>query len=88
MLSSTFCHIDKQKILVVGDFLVDSYTFGKARRISPEAPVVIVNVMEQEYSPGGAGNVALNLISLGQSVTVVGRIGSGASMPINLRTAA
>ncbi len=74
-LSSIFTRIGCCKVLVVGDFLLDTYTVGKARRISPEAPVAIVHVQSMENRPGGAGNVALNLVSLGAEVVVIGRIG-------------
>lgn len=62
-------------VLVVGDFMLDTYTTGKIRRISPEAPVSILHVQKEESLPGGAGNVALNLASLGAKVFAVGRIG-------------
>jgi D-glycero-beta-D-manno-heptose-7-phosphate kinase len=54
-----------QKVLVVGDVMIDSYIWGKGERISPEAPVPIVNVSKKEYRLGGAANVALNLQALG-----------------------
>jgi D-beta-D-heptose 7-phosphate kinase/D-beta-D-heptose 1-phosphate adenosyltransferase len=63
------------KVLVVGDFMLDTYTTGKVRRISPEAPVSVLNVQKEESRPGGAGNVVLNLISLGAQVSAIGRIG-------------
>lgn len=63
------------KVLVVGDFLLDTYTTGKVRRISPEAPVPIMEVIRHEARPGGAGNVALNMQALGGQVTCLGRIG-------------
>lgn len=61
--------------MVIGDFLVDTYTIGKAKRISPEAPVAVVNVQKTEQKAGGAGNAVLNLVSLGSQVVAVGRIG-------------
>lgn len=64
-----------QKILLVGDLMLDRYTLGKASRISPEAPVAVLHVREEKSLPGGAGNVALNLLSLGQEVLVLGRHG-------------
>lgn len=75
-LASALSRLQATKVLVVGDILLDMYTFGKARRISPEAPVAIVQVLEEKYLPGGAGNVALNLVSLGAEVVVLGRIGN------------
>ena len=74
-LSKTFNSITSSRVLVAGDLMLDAYTFGKARRISPEAPVPIVHVQSEEQRPGGAGNVVLNLVSMGASVTILGRIG-------------
>lgn len=64
------------KVLVVGDFMLDTYTTGKVKRISPEAPVSVLHAQTQEYRPGGAGNVVLNLTSLGAKVYALGRIGN------------
>lgn len=75
-LTGTFSRLGRCKVLVIGDFLLDAYTIGKARRISPEAPVAVVNVIREENRPGGAGNVVLNLLSMGCDVTAVGRIGN------------
>jgi len=55
--------------------MLDRYWQGPADRISPEAPVPVINVMHQEARPGGAANVALNLVSLGAQCTLVGLIG-------------
>ncbi len=63
------------RVLVIGDFMLDTYTTGKVKRVSPEAPVSILHVEKEESLAGGAGNVALNLAALGAKVTVVGRIG-------------
>jgi D-beta-D-heptose 7-phosphate kinase/D-beta-D-heptose 1-phosphate adenosyltransferase len=63
------------RVLVIGDFMLDTYTTGKVKRISPEAPVSILHVQKEESLPGGAGNVALNLASLGAKVYAVGRVG-------------
>jgi len=65
----------KKRILVVGDFMLDSYTRGTVKRISPEAPVAVLKVTKEESLPGGAGNVALNCLALGASITTLGRIG-------------
>ena len=63
------------KVLVIGDFMLDSYTTGKIQRISPEAPVSVLNAHSEESLPGGAGNVVLNLCSLGAQVSIIGRVG-------------
>jgi len=63
------------RVLVIGDFMLDTYTTGKVKRVSPEAPVSILHVEKEESLAGGAGNVALNLVALGAKVAVVGRIG-------------
>jgi D-beta-D-heptose 7-phosphate kinase/D-beta-D-heptose 1-phosphate adenosyltransferase len=67
--------LKEKKIAVLGDFLLDTYTKGSVKRISPEAPVCVLKVKKQEHLPGGAGNVALNCKALGSSVTVIGRVG-------------
>jgi rfaE bifunctional protein kinase chain/domain len=54
-----------KSILVIGDVMLDEYIWGNVDRISPEAPVPVVDVIREEYKLGGAGNVAKNLISLG-----------------------
>lgn len=63
------------RVLVVGDIMLDRYYHGETSRISPEAPVAVVNVEGQEDRPGGAGNVALNLAALGAAATLVGVVG-------------
>lgn len=75
-LANTLSRLKPSKVLVIGDVLLDSYTFGKVRRLSPEAPVAIVNVQREDHRPGGAGNVALNLISLEAEVVTIGRVGN------------
>lgn len=62
----------KSNILVVGDLMLDRYWHGGAKRISPEAPVPVVNVNKIQDRPGGAANVALNLAVLGCNVTLLG----------------
>jgi rfaE bifunctional protein kinase chain/domain len=74
-LSGILSHISPVRVLVIGDFMLDTYTAGKVKRISPEAPVSVLHVQKEESLPGGAGNVALNLISLGAQVIAVGRVG-------------
>lgn len=63
------------KIGVIGDMMLDTYWWGNVERISPEAPVPVVTVDRKEYRIGGAGNVALNLASLGTPVSVFSVIG-------------
>jgi rfaE bifunctional protein kinase chain/domain len=67
--------IKKLHVLVVGDLMIDSYTWGKATRISPEAPVPVLNVTKRENRLGGAGNVVRNLVSLGAKPYVVSVLG-------------
>jgi D-beta-D-heptose 7-phosphate kinase/D-beta-D-heptose 1-phosphate adenosyltransferase len=74
-LSGIFSRLSPIKVAVIGDYMLDTYTTGKIRRISPEAPVSVLNVLREESRPGGAGNVVLNLISLGAQVVAIGRIG-------------
>ncbi len=62
-------------ILVLGDLMLDLYTFGRVHRISPEAPVPILCAEREQSLPGGAGNVVLNLLSLGMHVKVLSRLG-------------
>ncbi|MBP9026856.1 MAG: hypothetical protein KBH81_12025, partial [Phycisphaerae bacterium] len=53
------------RVLLVGDFMLDRYVFGDAERISPEAPVPVLRVIERQDRVGGAGSVALNVVALG-----------------------
>lgn len=63
------------KVLVIGDVMLDEYWRGNCVRVSPEAPVPVVNVDQRDFRLGGAANVALNCKSLGASVALVGSIG-------------
>ena len=63
------------KILVVGDIMLDRFIFGNVHRISPEAPVPIVQSKEEKYSLGGCGNVLRNLINLGVRASIVSFVG-------------
>jgi D-glycero-beta-D-manno-heptose-7-phosphate kinase len=67
--------LQKARILVVGDAMLDRYLFGDVERISPEAPVPVVRVTREEERLGGAANVALNAKSLGPSVTLITVVG-------------
>jgi rfaE bifunctional protein kinase chain/domain len=65
------------RIAVVGDAILDKYVFGRVERISPEAPVPILEVEREEYRAGGAANVALNLKAIGVGdVALLGRVGA------------
>ena len=65
-----------KNILVIGDIILDAYIYGKIDRISQEAPVPIVAINHKDFKPGGAANVALNLIGLGANVTLIGVAGN------------
>ena len=63
------------RVLVVGDLMLDRYWHGSTSRISPEAPVPVVHVKDNEQRAGGAGNVALNIAALGAKVYLMGFCG-------------
>lgn len=64
-----------KNILVIGDLMLDEYLYGCVERVSPEAPVPILNIKETAYALGGASNVALCLSNLGANVFLAGYIG-------------
>ena len=66
---------NQTRLLVVGDLMIDEYVWGDVDRISPEAPVQVVAVKNQDHTLGGSGNVINNLITLGARVTVLGVVG-------------
>ena len=76
IVDQIFEEFKNAKILVIGDVMIDCYLTGKVTRISPEAPVPIVNVQSRSYRLGGAANVALNLKSLGADPILCSVIGS------------
>ncbi|MEH6649133.1 MAG: bifunctional D-glycero-beta-D-manno-heptose-7-phosphate kinase/D-glycero-beta-D-manno-heptose 1-phosphate adenylyltransferase HldE [Motiliproteus sp.] len=63
------------RVLVVGDLMLDRYWHGQTQRISPEAPVPVVHIKDHEGRPGGAGNVALNIVALGGNATLLSLVG-------------
>lgn len=67
---------DKAQVLVIGDVMLDRYWHGGTSRISPEAPVPVVQVSQIEDRPGGAGNVALNIAALGAQAALFGLTGA------------
>lgn len=64
------------RVLVIGDVMLDQYLIGRVSRISPEAPVPVVDVQSEDFFPGGASNVARNLRSLRAKVSVLGLVGT------------
>lgn len=70
-----FKEFSSKNVLVIGDIMLDKYLWGNATRISPEAPVPVVTVNKTSFTPGGAGNVALNLSGLGCKVEIAGILG-------------
>ncbi|RWY50202.1 D-glycero-beta-D-manno-heptose-7-phosphate kinase [Mucilaginibacter gilvus] len=63
------------KILVVGDLMLDHYIYGTCNRISPEAPVPVVEIIKETYTLGGAGNVLENLITFGCNADIIAVVG-------------
>lgn len=76
-IEKLFKKIKEKKILVIGDIILDRYIFGKVSRISPEAPVPVVEVYEEQYRLGGAANAANNIVALNGKAHLCGIIGKG-----------
>ena len=72
------------RIAVIGDFMIDHYLWGKSNRISPEAPVPVVEVIKEEDRLGGAGNVVNNLLSLGANVIISTVLGNESERMLKL----
>lgn len=70
-----FTAFNNLRVLIIGDVMLDSYVWGRVERISPEAPVPVVNVVRREYRLGGAGNVLLNVQALGAEAIICSVIG-------------
>ena len=70
-----FTNPTPRRVLVVGDLMIDHYLWGRAERISPEAPVQVLDVDRETEVPGGAGNVVANLLALEAKVSVVSVVG-------------
>jgi D-beta-D-heptose 7-phosphate kinase/D-beta-D-heptose 1-phosphate adenosyltransferase len=75
-LIKTIERFNSVKILVLGDLMVDHYVFGETTRISPEAPVPVVDVISETFKLGGSANVANNILSLGGTVFPTGIVGA------------
>lgn len=71
-------HLDRFRVAVVGDLILDEYLVGRVDRISPEAPVPVVNLERRTVRPGGAANVALNLRAIGVQTALFGVVGTDA----------
>lgn len=78
-LRSTLAAFRGKRILIVGDVILDEYIWGEVQRLSPEAPVPIVEVRQRTYRPGGAANAAVNVHSLGGQVLLGGVVGQDSS---------
>jgi D-beta-D-heptose 7-phosphate kinase/D-beta-D-heptose 1-phosphate adenosyltransferase len=74
-MKNFFSKFSKTGILVIGDLMVDQYIWGKVKRISPEAPVPVVEVTDENLLLGGAANVANNVMSLEGRIFIAGTIG-------------
>src|SRR4051794_11075151 len=79
MLDQTVGLVEKfknQRVLVVGDAILDEYLLGDCSRISPEAPVPILRVHSSRHVLGGAANTAANIVSLGGKATLIALVGT------------
>ena len=69
----------EQRVLVIGDLMLDEFVWGMVGRISPEAPVPVVEVSSESCYPGGAANVARNLRQFAERISVAGMVGRDTS---------
>lgn len=76
MIADFFKGLEQEKVLVIGDIMLDRYLYGEVVRISPEAPVPVVSLTKDMSKIGGAGNVALNVVRLGASVRLLSLVGA------------
>jgi D-glycero-beta-D-manno-heptose-7-phosphate kinase len=76
MIADLLARFDGRRILVIGDLMLDEFIWGKVSRISPEAPVPVVNVTSESYFPGGAANVARNVREFTGETAVMGLAGA------------
>lgn len=75
-INEIFERFNELNVLIIGDVMIDAYTWGKVERISPEAPVPVVNVSHREMRLGGAGNVVLNVQALGAKAIICSVVGA------------
>jgi D-beta-D-heptose 7-phosphate kinase/D-beta-D-heptose 1-phosphate adenosyltransferase len=78
-------YFEKAQVLVVGDVMLDRYWHGTTARISPEAPVPVVQVQQKEDRAGGAGNVAINVAALGGGASLLGLVGNDEAAQVLLQ---
>ena len=76
-LKDILLRFSNTRVLVLGDLMIDEYLWGNVDRVSPEAPVQVVDVQREARTLGGAGNVIANLVSMGSKVDVAGITGDG-----------
>src|SRR2546422_443575 len=74
-LAHFFQEVSHKKVMVVGDVILDEYVVGEVKRISPEAPVPVVDFLTRSFVCGGAANVAANIAALGGGAIVAGVVG-------------
>ncbi len=78
-LDKIFKNVSNKKIVVIGDYMLDAYLWGNVERISPEAPVPVVQVEKTNFLPGGAANVVQNISKLGATAYPIGIVGNDAN---------
>ncbi len=78
-IESALREFENLKIAVLGDLMLDKFVHGDVARISPEAPVAVLHRKSEEYFPGGAANVAMNVVSMGGCALQIGAIGADTS---------
>lgn len=76
MTASVLENFGNFHVLIIGDVMLDRYLYGKVSRISPEAPVPVLDYEGTDHRPGGAANVALNILAMGSKVSLLGLIGT------------
>lgn len=74
-LQSLLQQFERKRVLVVGDCMLDEYIWGRVDRISPEAPVMVVEQVETTYAAGGASNVAVNVMAMDGSASLIAVVG-------------
>ncbi len=75
-ISEIINNFPKKKVLVIGDIMADKYLWGEVERVSPEAPVQVVKINKETHYPGGAANLASNIVDMGGQAFLVGSIGN------------